>query len=457
MYVHVSRENSRVNRELVRLVMGSWSQYVDGFPFGLMLAVATCGIFPAIGHTPILHAVPWLALQIVWSLSALTLWRNYGKMHDRRPSRHWIGWLVALWFAHGVMWALIIPVFWDAHNAVNEALICTNILGVMVGAFYTLSPCRSVFLANLGAMVLACWTFFAFVGGALAVTLSIVFPLFAALIMSYGWQQSAKYRQSIEIGIHNEELAHALSEAKCAAEEASRAKSLFLANMSHELRTPLNAIIGFSEIIRDRVLGDQAVHKYSDYAADVVNSGAHLLTLINRILDLAKIEAGKMTFEPVEFDVSALICECARAAEIKAREKGLALVVDDRCADACVLADKTAMRQILLNLLSNAVKFTDCGSVKIRARLDEECLYLDVIDTGRGIAENEIGRIFMPFERTDNSFAASQSGTGLGLAMVKRLAELHGGSCTVESVPHQGTVFSLRLPILVGQREAVAA
>jgi two-component system cell cycle sensor histidine kinase PleC len=252
-------------------------------------------------------------------------------------------------------------------------------------------------------------------------------------------------------------MARALSLAKSAAEEANRAKSQFLANMSHELRTPLNAIIGFSEVIRDRILGENAEEKYSDYAADVVNSGKHLLNLINQVLDLAKIEAGKMTFEATDFFISNLLSECARAAQIKAQEKHLAVIVDDHCAGTLVHADETAIRQILLNLVSNAVKFTDCGEVRLSARHSGDVLEIEVADTGVGISEAVLERIFAPFERADNSFSAAQSGTGLGLAMVMRLVEQHAGTCTVKSAPGQGTTFALRLPIVSASAITVAA
>jgi two-component system cell cycle sensor histidine kinase PleC len=447
----------RIDHELVRLVVGSWTQYVDGIPFAVLLAVVLSGIFPAIGHTPFWRALPWIAAQIAWSLAALAFWRGYTTSDVESAYAIWHRRLIALWAVHGAMWALLVPIFWDAHNPTNQAFICANLLGTMVGSFYSLSPCRAVFAANLAALVVTSLIAFAFSGGALATALSVIFPLFAALMMSYGWQMSAKYRRTVELRFQNEDLAHALSLAKIAAEEANRAKSSFLANMSHELRTPLNAIIGFSEVIRDRVLGEGAEEKYSEYAGDVVSSGKHLLSLINQVLDLAKIEAGKMEFEVTDFYISNLLAECARVAQIKAEEKLLAVIVDDHCSGTVVRGDETAIRQILLNLVSNAVKFTDCGEVRLCARSFGNMLEIDVVDTGVGIPEDVLERIFSPFERADNSFSAAQSGTGLGLAMVMRLVEQHEGTCTVESATGCGTTFVLRLPIVKTAATIIAA
>ncbi|HEX4079252.1 MAG TPA: HAMP domain-containing sensor histidine kinase [Rhizomicrobium sp.] len=266
--------------------------------------------------------------------------------------------------------------------------------------------------------------------------------------MSYGWQLSGKYHRAVALCFENESMARALAHAKHAAEESSLAKSRFLANMSRELRTPLNAIIGFSEVIRDRKLGDSAAVKYSEYADDVVASARHLLSLINRILDLAKIEAGKMAFESSLFPIGEMLAECARSMEAAAAGKGLALLLDDQCAGRLALGDAAAVRQILLNLLANAVNFTAQGEVRLSARIEGPVLEIEVADTGCGIPEEMLPRILFPFERADNSFVASHSGTGLGLTPVRRLAEAHGGTCKVESAVGKGTVFVIRLPIV---------
>jgi signal transduction histidine kinase len=439
--------NARIERELIRQVFGGWTQYIDGIPFAVVEAILLGGIFPSLGHAPLWRIGVWIALQFCWSCAALLLWRQHRKAEASASPSVWHWRLCVLWFAHGIVFGLVVWTFWDATRPVGQALICTLVLGTMVGAFYSLAPCRIVFAVNLFSLVLTSIFGFAIGGGALSLIQSILFPLFAALMLSYGWQLSSNYRNAVLLRFENEDMARALAFAKAAAEDANRAKSEFLANMSHELRTPLNAVIGFSEVIRDRVLGD-AVEKYSEYAGDVVNSARHLLNLINGVLDLAKIEAGKMTFERSFFPISDALSECTRVVRAKAEEKGLALILDDECTACIVYADATAVRQMLLNLLSNAIKFTAHGEVRIGAALADDAIEIAVSDTGCGIDPDVLPRLFSPFERADNAFAASQGGTGLGLALVRHLVEVHGGTCHVESTPGEGTTFRLRLPIM---------
>jgi signal transduction histidine kinase len=449
--------NGRIERELIRQVYGGWSQYIDGIPFAVLAVVLMSGLFHSLGHASLPRMAAWFVLQLAWSAGAVCLWRNYRRSESRTTLKVWHRQLCVLWFAHGIIWGLVVWTFWDPLRPVGQALICSMILGTMVGAFYTLAPCRIVFATNLVSLLVTSVVGFAFGGGALAAVQAILFPLFAGLIFSYGWQLSGKYRHAVLLRFENEDMAHALALAKSAAEEASRAKSQFLAHMSHELRTPLNAVIGFSEVIRDRVFGEGALDKYSEYAGDVVDSARHLLNLINGVLDLAKIEAGKMAFERSVFPIGDVLAECVRVVQARADEKSLALVFDDACGSAAVFADSTAMRQMVLNLLSNAIKFTAEGEVRLTARLENGVIAITVSDSGCGIPADMLPRLFSPFERADNSFAASQGGTGLGLALVRHLVEAHGGTCAVESTPGKGTVFRLHLPIVRAISRSVAA
>ncbi len=239
----------------------------------------------------------------------------------------------------------------------------------------------------------------------------------------------------------------AMRAAKEHAEYASRSKSEFLANMSHELRTPLNAIIGFSELMARETFGSLGNDKYRDYARDINESGAHLLSLINDILDLAKIEARKLKLDEKPVDLGAAVSSCLRLVKERAKEHKVRLVNRVDPGLASLRADERAVKQIVLNLLSNAVKFTpEGGRITVEAGIDGDALRLAVRDTGIGIAADDIPKIMEPFRQVDGSLARTYEGTGLGLPLVKSLVELHGGTLTLESEVGVGTVATARFP-----------
>lgn len=240
-------------------------------------------------------------------------------------------------------------------------------------------------------------------------------------------------------------------------EQASLMKSEFLANMSHELRTPLNAIIGFSEILKDGLMGELN-DRQSEGINDIFNSGKHLLSLINDILDLSKIEAGKMNVNFEAVSVAPLVQASLQIVREQALMQGLHLSADVQEDLGEAWLDEVKIKQIIYNLLSNAVKFTpEGGKVSIAARrVDglkiaggryEHYLEISVSDTGIGMSEEEQSRLFRPFTQIDSSLARRHQGTGLGLALVKRMAELHGGSVTLHSEPNQGSTFTVLLPL----------
>ena len=240
-----------------------------------------------------------------------------------------------------------------------------------------------------------------------------------------------------------------MAEAKAAVEAASKAKSEFLANMSHELRTPLNAILGFSEIIRDQVLGDTPASwaKYQDYAGSIYASGTHLLSLISEVLDLSKIESGGYRLHVEHFDMQAVIQDSLLLVRPQAERARLCIPPVHVEGDVTVDADMRAIKQVIVNLLANAVKFTpDGGEIEVRCQEEGDIVHVSVRDSGIGIAEELLESVFEAFHRGDAKLARQYDGTGLGLSVCRRLVEMHGGRIRLESTPNIGTTVYFYLP-----------
>ncbi len=257
--------------------------------------------------------------------------------------------------------------------------------------------------------------------------------------------------QAHDLGTLAEQLSDALRTAqslRVQAEEANIAKSNFLATMSHELRTPLNAIIGFSDIIKNRSFGEEWIDRYYSYAEDIHDSGIHLLNIINQILDLSRIESGNVELNVQSMDVQALLSGCCELIRHEIQSKRIDLDLDDVCDHCEVWADERSVKQILFNILSNAIKYTpEYGQIRIAADgIPDGGLEITVADTGIGIPENEMARLFRPFERMDTGYTSSIGGSGLGLPIVQSLMEAHGGSISIDSTPGRGTTVVLRFP-----------
>jgi signal transduction histidine kinase len=238
-------------------------------------------------------------------------------------------------------------------------------------------------------------------------------------------------------------------------EIATKHKSEFLANMSHELRTPLNAILGFSEMLRERYFGELTV-KQAEYVNDIRDAGNHLLALINDILDLAKVEAGRMELDLSDFDLDSAVDGAITL--VKERATRHDIMLDRNVAEGLgfIRGDERKIKQILLNLLSNAVKFTpDGGRVSVEAKPSGQMVEISVTDTGVGIAPEDQRSVFQEFKQVGSDVARKAEGTGLGLALTKRLVELHGGSIRLQSAPGTGSIFVFTLPLALGQAPAV--
>ena len=249
------------------------------------------------------------------------------------------------------------------------------------------------------------------------------------------------------IAIENARLFHDIQDKSQQLAIANQHKSEFLANMSHELRTPLNAIIGFSEVLLEGMFGELN-EKQADYLTDIFTSGKHLLSLINDILDLSKIEAGRMELELSTFDVAAAISNAMTLIRERAIQHGVELKLEVVSGLGERRADERKFKQILLNLLSNAVKFTpDGGRIDVRATdLDEDVLQVSVSDTGIGIAPADQATVFEEFRQVGRHYTNKQEGTGLGLALTRRFVELHGGTLSLHSTPGEGSTFTFTIP-----------
>jgi two-component system cell cycle sensor histidine kinase PleC len=251
------------------------------------------------------------------------------------------------------------------------------------------------------------------------------------------------------------DLAERYLDQKAQAETANRAKSEFLANMSHELRTPLNAIIGFAEVMESGIFGAVGCGKYEEYIRDIRASGHYLLSVINDILDMSRIEAGRISIEKRPLEVNAAVAKATKLVAEQARAKELSLRIDIDPEDVSVPADERALQQILVNLLQNAVKFTaQGGCVTVRTRVAADAVNIYVEDNGIGIPKQALEKLGRPFEQVETEFSKSYKGSGLGLAIARSLAELHGGSLRIRSQEGVGTIVLVHLPLTLASAAA---
>ena len=262
---------------------------------------------------------------------------------------------------------------------------------------------------------------------------------------------------AVGVTFHNAKLFAAARAAKIAAEKADAAKSTFMANMSHELRTPLNAVIGYSEMLQEEAI-DLGHNEFIPDLKKINAAGKHLLDLINSVLDLSKIEAGKMELYLESFEVRNLITDVAAVIEPLVAKNANRLAIHCAPDVGAMRADLTKVRQVLFNLLSNASKFTEAGTITLevarRAGAAGERLVFRVIDSGIGMTPEQMAKLFQPFTQADASTTRQYGGTGLGLTITKKFCEMMGGTVSVESEPGRGTSFTVELPAQVGEAKA---
>jgi two-component system, cell cycle sensor histidine kinase PleC len=428
--------------------------FVNSLPLPLVIC-GLAGILSA--WSPIMPVAIWAGVTLaMWTLFGVSLYRFQHDPARAKKLRAWTATIGTLLFLAASSLASVSLLFWVDNDRLNNVMLYVFVAAAMATGAGQSAPSRWLSVANLSPY---CVVF---------MSVSLIhehFPYnlaFAGLeIVYFGlvvmFTQAVRQLAREMLSLRDEKRAlvvrqqSSLTDATAArqrAETASRAKSLFLANMSHELRTPLNAVLGFSEVIRDRLFGDNALPRYSEYAGNIHASGTHLLGLINDVLDLSKIEAGKLELAPERYDLVADASEALRFVEPQAARKNVQLV-REMPSELEIVADKRALRQIAVNLLSNAVKFTPPGgtvTLSLSWRGDAS-ISLSVTDTGIGIRPEDMERVLETFGQGRHDISpADEQGTGLGLAIAKSLTEAHGGTIAIASELGEGTTVTVTLP-----------
>jgi two-component system, cell cycle sensor histidine kinase PleC len=378
----------------------------------------------------------------------------------------WFPRFVIMQVAISGAWGLIPWLLWDSGNALNHLFLSCCLLVVLSGLVTSRANHMDMLLSGLVPVTALAAVRFLFGWSWLDGAIAVLLPLFALQLFFDARRLTHRLDEDSRLRFEVEDLARELEEARdealrkrFEAETANASKTAFLANMSHELRTPLNAILGFSEIIAKECFGPAGSPRYKEYAGDIHSSGAHLLSLINDLLDVAKIEAGRMEIEPEELDVRRTFDTALKIIGTKARERRQELLIEIDPNAPPLYADERSLKQILINLVSNAVKFTPEGGritvVASRARCGG--FQVMVEDNGPGIPRDKIDKIFKPFSQVDNRYDRQGGGTGLGLALVRGLAELHGGRAWIESEYGKGCRAYVVMPARAQASEAAAA
>lgn len=420
-------------------------------PFFAIIIAISCTLW-----APINQISMWLICVFISKGIVLSLCWNFRKIpKEQAKTQEWRRKITAAEFLYAVTWSSI--AFFDTSYNANQAYF------FIFAAIVVMVAMRMMFASTVLSIVYICtipMTFaltlrflvaddmFYWTMAAMAIGIHLYFFVLVKSLHKNVLDMFA-YRAEKDLLIAEIEEAKVFSdEARRQAEDANYAKSRFLATMSHELRTPLNAILGFSEVMKDEVLGPHQTKAYKGYANDIHESGQHLLKLINDILDLSRIEAGRYTLNEELLRLSDIVEDCTRLMKLRAESKNLELVEDFEDDEVKLWSDERTIRQIYLNLLSNAIKFTpSLGKITIHIALDDNGeLILSVRDTGPGIPEEEIPVVLSNFGQGSLAHTTAEGGSGLGLPIVKGLIEMQGGTFKLESELRKGTIATLRFP-----------
>jgi len=418
----------------------------------LALVVAMGAMFWA----PPRELLLWLGAVFVAKGILIAICRQFAKTpREEADATAWRAKIAAAEFLYGVTWATVAFISPETQGEAAHTFIFASLIVVISMRMLFASTVMPIVYAGTLPMTIAIVLRFALLDNpffwAMAAMAVGVHIYFIWLMTGFNTTVMAmlEYRAEKDALIGELEQSKSISdEARLRAEEANLAKSRFLATMSHELRTPLNAILGFSEIMRGEILGPHSNPTYKEYANDIHESGQHLLTLINEVLDISRIEAGRYELNEAPVALADIVEDCHRLMRVRAENKGLKIVEAFEENLTQVWADERALRQICLNLLSNAIKFTPTGGT-VTLKIGRTALggqFLSVKDTGPGIPEAEIPRVLRSFGQGSLAHQTAEGGTGLGLPITKGLIELHDGSFELKSKLRYGTEVIVTLP-----------
>jgi signal transduction histidine kinase len=398
------------------------------------------------------HGAVAVGLGLFAAFSVLGLYRWWRKQRwpaPARVSRRALRRTTLSALAAGILWAAAVIYAFPRDDMSLQLVILFLVGGLGSGAVGSMPSQPVACVAFMGPPLISVLALLATQGGLTAHVFTLMGSLFVFVLIAALASGFSSFATVVRTKVASRTLETRLLEMELAAStEANAAKSQFLANMSHELRTPLNAVIGFSEIIRDQSLGPRAVANYREYASDIHAAGETLLRIINDVLDVSKIEAGKLELHDSETDIRSIVQSGIKLMAQAAFEGGIALEAGLPDDLPMVMADELRLRQALLNLLSNAVKFSHRdGTIAVGAGLRPDgSMAVWVADTGIGMSESEITTALLPFRQVANSLSRTHNGVGIGLSLVDGIVGLHGGRLEMASSPSKGTKVTVILP-----------
>ncbi|HKF71407.1 MAG TPA: ATP-binding protein [Stellaceae bacterium] len=438
----MSNLEARVRAEQLRLLFKS--------PISFLGSAATAAVAAAVlgGRIDAWLLLSWAGLTLAWLGGRAVLWLWFRReTSDQALIARWSWRAVGIMAASGILWGLFGAAFYLPADPEFSAFMILVVASMLAGGAFM----YAAYLPAYYAFIVCCTLPIAAAAFQHGTPSSIVFGLmtlaYLASMLGMGRTMNRSIVKMIGLRFANADLVANLRQAKETAEIASRVKSEFLATMSHELRTPLNAVLGFSEMIQAGTSGPIDA-KYRAYAADIHSSGEHLLALISDILDISKIESGRLDIHDDRASLADIMPRCLRLIAPRAAEGELALIERLPPDLPDVIVDEVRIKQALINLLSNAVKFTPAGGrIEVSARTAEDGgVEIAVADDGIGMRPEDVPVALEPFRQLDSRLARPYEGTGLGLPLAKRLIELHGGALVIDTAPERGTRVALRLP-----------